>query len=162
MPSPFRTDQLSQAMRERYGMDRRPTAGAALTLLLVLAFIAALGWVTWSTTRGGVQADLQSWQAYPDHVDVVVTVSTGSPGAVTCVIRAQDRTRADVGYASLRLPSALEPTTVTYRLRTIVPAYVVEVLGCAVGQAPRVTGPQFPAGVVPPAQPWAAIGESPG
>jgi Domain of unknown function (DUF4307) len=162
MPTPFRKEQLSQAMRERYGMDRRPTAGAALSVLLALAFIATLGWVTWSTTRGGVQADLRSWRAYPDHVDVVVAVSTASPGAVTCVIRAQDRTRADVGYANVTLPSALEPTTVTYRLHTIVPAYVVEVLGCAVGQAPRVTGPQFPPGVVPPAQPWAEAGSSPG
>lgn len=161
MPSPFRKDQLTEAMLERYGMNRRRTAGTALTLATAIAFAGVLGWATWATTRGGVQADLRSWQVRPDHVEVVFTVSTSSPGEVTCVIRAQDRTRADVGYATLTLPSALEPTTVTYRLRTIVPAYVVEVLGCAVGQAPRVTGPQFPTGVVAPAQPWTADGSSP-
>ncbi len=42
----------------------------------------------------------------------------------------------------------------TYALRTLAPAYTTELLGCAVGEAPRVIQPQFPPGVVPPDQPF--------
>ena len=52
-------------------------------------------------------------------------------------------------------PSVADDVVIsTFALRTLAPAYTVELLGCATGAAPKVPPPQFPPGVVPPAQPY--------
>lgn len=152
MPSPFRKDQLSPQMAKRYGMDRSSTGTVLLSLGVILAFALALGWATLSLTRDSIAVTMQSWTVRGDRVDVAFTVRSSSRQPLVCVIRAQDRTRADVGYATMTVPSG--QAFARYPLRIIAPAYVTEILGCAAGEPPRVIGPQFPAGVVPPQQPW--------
>ncbi len=154
MPSPFRPDQLSPAMIQRYGLDRRSGWPLAIGLSLFLGFAAALAWGTIAISQASVSVDLRSWSAKPDHVDLTFTVARRTTEPLTCVIRAQDRTRADVGYATVAVAPTAEVTTVRYALATIAPAYVVEVLGCSADAVTRIIGPQFPPRVVPPDQPW--------
>ena len=94
-----------------------------------------------------------------DRVDVTFEVRRSAEWDVYCVLRAQDESRTDVGYATVPIPRGSTYVQQTYSLRTIAPAYVVEVLACEAGAPPeRVVPPQFPPGVVPPDQPWTAPG----
>lgn len=154
VPSPFRQDQLSPAMIDRYGLGRRSRWPRAIGIALALAFAFALAWATVLVSRSSVAVDLRSWSAASDHVDLTFTVARRTTEPVTCVIRAQDRTHSDVGYATVIVTPVAEVTTVRYALATIAPAYVVEVLGCSADGPARVMGPQFPPRVVPPSQPW--------
>jgi hypothetical protein len=53
------------------------------------------------------------------------------------------------------LPPGSRDELVEYPLRTLAPAFTVELLGCSVDGPPGVVPPQFPPGVVMPDQPWA-------
>ena len=153
MPSPFRADQLSPQMRERYGVGRRSAAPAVVAVLAVVV----LGFVAWLTVAGEatrVDASLLSWDARADHATVTFSVRRAEGLETRCVLRGQDRTRADVGYAVVDLPAGDPQVTVTYELATLMPAYVIELLGCSVDGDPAVNGPQFPPGVAAPEQPW--------
>lgn len=144
-------------MQARYGMDRRPVGAWIGTGTLVLAFVGALVFVALNVTGNPVEYRLVAWDVVaPDHVDVTLSVDKPQDAAVTCVIRAQDENRIDLGYATVELPVGSPSDLLTYPLRTLAPAFTVEVLGCAVGAAPGVAPPQFPPGVVAPQQPWSA------
>lgn len=146
-------------MQERYGLDRRPV-GRWITIALVLvSFVGVLAWVGVALGDGGVQPRLISWQVLgPDRVDITYQVRPDAQSAIQCVLRAQDENRIDVGYAVVTVPAQAADTVViaTFPLRTLAPAYTAELLGCEVGQVPRVPPPQFPPSVVPPDQPWTA------
>ena len=156
MPSGIPTDQLSPQMRERYGI--RPTPWWVYTGVgvVIAAFFAAIAFVTVQLASADVQAELLAWRVVsPEQVDVTFDVRRPGEVDVVCVIRAQDETRADVGYAVIDLPRGTTYVQQTYPLRTLAPAYVVELLGCASGGEPeRVMPPQVPPGVLPPEQPW--------
>lgn len=140
-------------MRARYGMERRsraPWVVAALTVG-VLAFV---GWLTLAEQGTRVDGTLLSWDAQADHAHVVIDVRRAHGQAVSCALRAQDRTRVDVGYLTVEVPAGAQQVQVEADVATLMPAYVVELLGCAVPGELRVPGPVFPPGVVPPAQPW--------
>lgn len=142
-------------MRARYGMDRRsraPWVVAALTAA-VLGFVV---WLTVAEQGGRVDATLLSWDAQADHAHVVLDVRRAGGQAVRCAIRAQDRTRVDVGYLALDVPPGPTQLQVEADVATLMPAYVVELLGCAPAGELRVPDSAFPPGVVPPAQPWRA------
>lgn len=145
-------------MVQRYGMDRRSTGSTIGAILAICAFAAALAWVTMALGRASVDASVRTWMDLGDHVDVTFTVASRSDEPVTCVLRAQDRTHADVGYAVVPVGPANPAVTVTYPLRTLAPAAAVEVLGCASESDLQVIDPQFPPGVVPPDQPWTPTG----
>ena len=154
MPSPFRRDQLSPEMQARYGMGRRPLAAPIVGGLVALAFLGVLVWITIGMGSQGVQYRLLAWETKaPDRVDVTFEVRNTTADDVICVIRAQDQRRVDLGYVELTIPGGQEYVSMTYRLRTLAPAYTAELLGCSIGERPRVPGPQFPPGVAPPPQP---------
>ncbi|MFY9330407.1 MAG: DUF4307 domain-containing protein [Candidatus Nanopelagicales bacterium] len=156
MPSGVPVSQLSPELRDRYGI--RPTPWWVYTGIgvVVAAFISAIAWVGYQLGSDDVQSELLAWNVVSaEHVDVTFDVRRSADSDVVCVIRAQDQTRADVGYATVNLPRGTTYVQQTYALRTIAPAYVVELLGCAAGGLPdRVMPPQFPPGVLPPEQPW--------
>ena len=157
MPSPFSRDQLSPEMRARYGLDRRPIGTWIAAVVLVAAFIAALAFVATGVTGNPIEFRLVSWSVVgPDRVDVTISVSRPADSAVTCVLRAQDENRIDLGYVVTELPAGTANELITYPMRTLAPAFAVELLGCSVDGIPGVAPPQFPPGVVPPEQPWAA------
>ena len=142
-------------MQERYGLDRRPIGRRITVAALALAFVAALAFVTVGVTRSSVQARLVTWDdVSADRVDMTIEVRRPAADEVQCVLRAQDARRIDVGYAVLVIPAGSPEVSLDYSLRTLAPAYTAELLGCAADGLPAVPPPQFPPGVVPPAQPW--------
>ena len=154
MASPFRKAQLSPEMVERYGLDHKSITGRIFTYTLAIAFALILGFVVFELSRPQVDSNLLTWKVLAaNHVDVTFNVHSVNDDPITCTIRAQDESRADVGYAKVKVQPVDGSATVTYPLRTAIPAYTVEVLGCG-DQA--VPAPQFPEGVIPPAQPWHA------
>jgi hypothetical protein len=135
-------------MQERYGLNRSRTGTRIVATLVIVAFVLALGYVAWSITRPRAEGRLITWSTVsPDRADL--TFDASEPHA-TCVVRAQDEQHVDVAYATITDVTG----RVSFRLRTLAPAYVVEVLGCSGTGAPEVIPPQFPPGVVPPTQPW--------
>jgi hypothetical protein len=155
MPSPFRKDQLSPEMVTRYGLDRRPWGTLALVLVVVIGFAGALAWITISMGANTVSSRVINWDdTAGDHVTMDFEVQRDGTVAVECALRAQDRTHIDVGYAVVQIPAGDDRLQLSYALRTIAPAYTVEVLGCAAAGELQVAGPQFPPAVVPPEQPF--------
>ncbi len=157
MPSPFRRDQLSPEMRARYGLDRRPLGTWIASAAAIVVFVGALVFV-WLNVRGNpIEFRLVAWEVQaPDHVEVTISIDRPADTEVTCVIRAQDANRIDLGYATVAIPPGSPDVLLDYSLRTLAPAFTVELLGCSVEGVPGVPPPQFPPGVVPPEQPWAA------
>jgi hypothetical protein len=152
MPTPFNPAQLSPEMAERYGISHRSWTSRIVTYVLALGFALILGFVAFQVTRPGVDFELIAWKVVaPDRTDVTFRVHAKTDEPVTCVVRAQDASRADVGYAIVPVTPVDGSASVTYSLHTAIGSYTAEVLGC--GDDP-VPGPQFPQGVVPPSQPW--------
>jgi hypothetical protein len=79
-------------------------------------------------------------------------VHRDSTSSTVCVIRAQSETHADVGYATVTISPGREYVRATYPLATSSRATAAEVLGCEVGDAPRVDPPQFVPGTTNPPQ----------
>lgn len=152
MPTPFRAADLSPQMRERYGLDRRDWVTTIVVVGLIGLFLALLAWIALGMGSSGVQHRLVSWTiTSPTQVDVTFEVRPPEGRTAYCVVRAQDSTRTDVGYRIVEIPSDRESLAVTTSLTTLIPAYTVEILGCALDAPPPVVPPQFPPGVVPPA-----------
>jgi hypothetical protein len=144
-------------MQERYGLDRRPIGLWIAVGAIILGFVGALLFVAHGLTSNSTTVRLVEWSVKaPDHVDITFQATADTTQPLTCVVRAQDKHRIDLGYATVMIPP--DPSgqiiTKTYPLRTLAPAYTAELLGCEAGATPRVPGPQFPPGVVPPDQPW--------
>ena len=154
MPSAVK--DLPPHLRARYGVGRRPWGAYLLIALTVVAFTGALAFVAYNVLAPNIQPKLLAWRVVgPDHVAITFEVRRSEAADVYCVLRAQDESRADVGYAIVALPRGTTYVQQTYDLRTLSPAYVVDLLGCeAGGPPPRVPPPQFPPGVVAPQQPW--------
>ena len=159
MPSPYRRDQLSPEMQARYGMDRKPRAALFFGALVAVGFVVTLVWITIGMGSQSVQFRLLAWETKaPDRVDVIFEVRNTTDADVVCIIRAQDERRVDLGYAEVLIPGGQEYVSMTYRLRTLAPAFTAELLGCSSGERPRVPGPQFPPGVAPLLQPHSQSG----
>ena len=155
MPSPFRKDQLSPEMAQRYGLDRTPWGTSIIVTSVIGAFVVVLGWIGLSLASG-VKTRVLTWDdSAPDHVALEFEVQRDGTLALECAIRAQDRTHIDTGYALTSIPPGAGTVRIEYALRTLAPAFTVEVLGCAQPGELRVAPPQFPPGVVAPSQPYA-------
>ena len=147
---------LPADLQARYGVGRRPWLAISAGVVGIIAFVVALAFVTLNLLSPQVTFQLLAWRdVSPDRVDVTFEVRRSAEWDVYCVLRAQDESRADVAYTVVAIPRGTPYEQITYSLRTIAPAFIVEVLACEAGAAPkRVVPPQFPPGVVPPEQPW--------
>ncbi len=147
---------LPPDLQARYVVGRRSRLPLIAGLIGIAAFIAALAFVTFNLVSPKVTYKLLAWNdVAADRVDVTFDIRRSEEWDVYCVLRAQDESRTDVGYAVVGIPRGTSYEQVTYPLRTLAPAFVVEVLACEAGAPPeRVVPPQFPPGVVPPEQPW--------
>ena len=147
---------LPPDLQARYGIGRRSRLPLIVGIIGVAVFISALAFVTLNLVSPKVTYKLLAWNDLAaDRVDVTFEVRRSEEWDVYCVLRAQDESRTDVGYAVVGIPRGTSYEQMTYPLRTLAPAFVVEVLACEAGSPPaRVIPPQFPPGVVPPEQPW--------
>jgi hypothetical protein len=155
-------DDIQQMLEARYGTgaqvrseDRRILGSV---VVLSTALIAFLIWATLIGATPAASGTLLRYSLLSDEqvrVTFQVRTRSGLEGPFTCVLRAQDAERIDVGYALVRIPPTDGSTQVVdYDLTTRSRGRVIEVLGCGEGlQAPRdVPDPQFPPGVRPPDQ----------
>jgi hypothetical protein len=139
-------------MRERYGVGGK--SGTVVAVIAVVVGLALLGVLGWALSADRVQSRLLAWDIVAaDRVDVTFEVRPPDDRQVICVVRAQDSTRTDVGYAEVVIEGGIDYQVITYPLRTLIPAFTVELLGCGFPGALDVVSPQFPPGVVPPSQP---------
>ena len=69
-----------------------------------------------------------------------------------CVIRAQNKQRSDVGYATVEIAAGAPVADFEYTLRTESSAVLAEILGCGSSPQLRVPTPNFPPGAKIPAQ----------
>jgi hypothetical protein len=129
---------------------------AVAIIFVIVIFLAAVAWATVNMGRESVQSLLLTWNVKgPDRVTAEFEVRNPTSEPAICVLRAQDSKRTDLGYATITVPPGTDYVRVPYELRTLAPAYVVEILGCSLpGGTPNAIPPQFPPGVVPPSQPW--------
>lgn len=154
MAGPINLRDLPEDLQARYGVGRKPWGTIAAIAIVVAIFIVGVGFATLMLARPNVQSKLLVWKIVsPDHVDATFEVRSTSSAPITCVLRAQDQSRADVGYATIPVTLTDGYTQVHYPLRTLAQAYVVELLGCD-HDTTRIQGPQFPPGIAPPSQPW--------
>lgn len=148
--------RLPPDLQARYGVGRRPWFAIVAGVAGAIAFVVALAFVTLNLLSPQVTYEVLAWNdVSPERVDVTFDIRRSEEWDVYCVLRAQDESRADVAYTVVAIPRGTSYEQITYSLRTLAPAYIVEVLACEAGTPPeRVVPPQFPPGVVPPEQPW--------
>lgn len=143
-------------MRVRYGVEARSWSGRILSITVIGLFVSALVWVWFGIGGQGVDGQLLTWDdSQPGRVAMVIKVRKPADARAVCALRAQDRTRVDVGYALVTVPAGNSEVTFTYQLATLAPAFLAELLGCSLNSPPSVPPAQFPPGVAPPTQPWA-------
>jgi hypothetical protein len=144
---------LSPAMAARYGVGRTSRGLLAVVAVVVAVFLAIIGVITWRMATPGVQATLLGFDVVSDaRVDVTFDVRRDSVSTTVCVLRAQSERHADVGYATVTISPGREYVQTTYPLATSSRATTAEVLGCGVGETPRVDPPQFLPGTTNPSQ----------
>jgi hypothetical protein len=142
-------------MRERYGLGQRSWGTVLVVGVVIVAFFAALAFIVFAFSSDQVQSRLLGWEIVAeDRVDITFEVRPPDDRDVVCVLRAQDSTRADVGYARVVIPGGTPYVRQTYSLRTLIPAYTAELLDCGFADSLDVVPTQFPPGIVPPEQPW--------
>lgn len=146
-------------MQERYGLNQKNHLRTAVIAIVTVIFAVGVGFATFSMSQKSIQFKLLTWSVVsPERADLQFEVRRIGSDALDCVVRAQDSKRVDVGYSVVTIPSGNDLEEVNYSLRTLAPAFVVEVLTCVKsGEPTRVPGPQFPAGIAPPPQPWTPI-----
>ena len=142
-------------MRARYGLDTKRRSPLVVATIVIIIFLIAVAFVGITMARGSNQVLLLSWQVVAaDRADATFEVQRRASDELICILRAQDSKRIDVGYAEIVIPAGEPTVRVDYSLRTVAPAFAVEVLACGLPGELRVPGPQFPPGIAIPDQPW--------
>lgn len=159
LPADATPEQINAMLNARYGLkknrDRRTTVVVAT---LATALAGYLWWAFFVGANAPVTATLLTYEiTSASAVNVVFETTTraGLSGPFTCVIRAQDAQRIDVGYAlyDVRASNGAKRTN-EWTLTTRKAAQFVEVLACAPGRErpAAAPAPQFPPGVKAPDQ----------
>lgn len=159
LPPGASAQDVQRMLSARYGSpghSNRKTV--AIVSLLAAALAAYLWWAFFVGANPAVTASLLTYDiTSPSSVTVTFETKTrpGLQGPFTCVIRAQDDERIDVGYALFDVrPTNGAPRTIEWVLTTRRAAQFVEVLACDQGveRPAKAPAPQFPPGVLPPQQ----------
>lgn len=152
---PTKIRDLSPRLRDRYGYRRTPRTAIAVVVLLGLALAVFGGWTANRVANPDVRWKLLAWKAVDaGHSTVSFEIRRAATSTVECVVRAQDKNRQDVGYATLSIPPGPDYLQETYPLATRALAFTVEVLGCDTPGNLYVPSEQFPPGTSNPPQPW--------
>ncbi|MEY4169937.1 MAG: hypothetical protein RLZ94_1010 [Actinomycetota bacterium] len=105
---------LPPDLQARYGVGRRSRLPLIAGLIGIAAFIAALAFVTFNLVSPKVTYKLLAWNdVAADRVDVTFDVRRSQEWDVYCVLRAQDESRTDVGYAVVGIPRGTSYEQVT-------------------------------------------------
>ncbi len=148
-------DATTAMLEQRYGRPRTSPVVVAVGIIVAGVVAGLLAWIAWVNANPPVRYKLLAYRSAGDTaVDVTWEVRRSATSAVTCVLRAQDSTHVDVGYAYVTIGvDGSDYVQPTYRLTTIAPAYSADVIACGEGSTPPETvPPQFRPGTSPPAQ----------
>lgn len=159
LPSDATPEQVQAMLEARYGTSR--TTDRRVTAFIAALAVALAGYLWWAFFVGAnppVTAQLLTYNITSESTVSIIFETTTRPGLqgpFTCVIRAQDDQRIDVGYALYDVrPTNGAKRTNQWTLTTRKPAQFVEVLACGQGRErpAQAPAPQFPPGVKAPEQ----------
>lgn len=137
----------------RYGVRRRRVVPVLIGVLIAGIVSGSLAYATYRQQNPSISAQLLTFDVVsPTQVNVTWELARGPELATYCVIRAQDISRSDVGYATVTIAGGSNYEQITYPLTTNGQAVLAEVLGCANSQNMRVPPANFPPGVKIPDQ----------
>ena len=137
----------------RYGVRRRRVAPVLIGVLIAGVVSGSLAYATYRQQNPSISAQLLTFEVVsPTQVNVTWELARGPELTTYCVVRAQDISRSDVGYATVTIAGGSDYEQVTYPLTTNGQAVLAEVLGCANSQNMRVPPANFPPGVKIPDQ----------
>lgn len=144
---------LPEHIQLRYGVRRRRAVPVLVGLLIASVVSGSLAYATFRQQNPSVSSQLLTFDVVsPTQVNVTWELSRGPELATYCVVRAQDISRADVGYATVTIAGGSDYEQITYPLATNGQAVLAEVLGCSNSQNMRVPPANFPPGVKIPDQ----------
>lgn len=137
----------------RYGVRRRRVVPVLIGVLIAGVVSGSLAYATYRQQNPSISAQLLTFEVVsPTQVNVTWELARGPELATYCVVRAQDISRSDVGYATVTIAGGSDYEQITYPLTTNGQAVLAEVLGCANSQNMRVPPANFPPGVKIPDQ----------
>lgn len=144
---------LPSHIQLRYGVRKRRVVPVLIGILIAGLVSGSLAYATFRQQNPSVIGQLLTFQVVsPTQVDVTWELARGPELTSYCVIRAQDVSRSDVGYATVTIPGGTKYQQITYPLTTNGQAVLAEVLGCSSSQNLRVPPANFPPGVKIPDQ----------
>ena len=149
--STTRIKDLPPRLQDRYGYRRTPvTAIVIATALQSSSPPSADGWRCVSQTLrfdGNCSPGRQLPQTTrPSHSRSI----RARQRFVECVLRVQDKSHHDVGYAIVTIPPGTEYSQTTYEVATRQLGFAAEVLDCATAGNLHGTDTQFPPGTSNP------------
>lgn len=146
-------ENLPEHIRLRYGVRRRRVVPVLIGILIAGVVSGSLAYATFRQQNPSVSAQLLTFEVVsPTQVSVTWELARGRELPTFCVIRAQDISRTDVGYAIVTVAGGSDYEQITYPLTTNGQAVLAEVLGCSNSQNMRVPPANFPPGVKIPEQ----------
>ena len=162
--SPARTagrhSQWPPRIRARYGITDRPRWVPVAVAALGIAFFALVLLLGVRLSNTAIDAGVLGYSTVSDErMTIQFEVERRDRTPATCVLRARAKDGFDVGYAVVVLAPAQGRTNHTFEMATAYRSLVGELLGCGLDQPPPgIPGAQFRPGVIPPEQPWTAVG----
>ena len=137
----------------RYGVRRRRVVPVLIGILIAGLVSGSLAYATFRQQNPSVSSQLLTFEVVsPTQVNVTWELSRGPQLPTYCVVRAQDISRTDVGYATVTVAGGTDYEQITYPLTTNGQAVLAEVLGCSNSENMRVPPANFPPGVKIPEQ----------
>lgn len=144
---------LPEHIQLRYGVKRRRVVPVLIGVLIAGVVSGSLAYGAFRQQNPSVSQKLLTFEVTsPTQVNVTWELARGPELATFCVLRAQDISRTDVGYATVRIPGGSEYEQITYPLTTNGQAVLAEILGCSNSENMRVPPANFPPGVKIPDQ----------
>jgi hypothetical protein len=144
---------LPDHIQLRYGIRRRRVVPVLVGVLIAGVVSGSLAYATFRQQNPSISAQLLTFEIVsPTQVNVTWELARGPELTTYCVVRAQDVSRTDVGYAIVTVAGGNDYEQITYPLTTNGQAVLAEVLGCANTQSMRVPPANFPPGVKIPEQ----------
>lgn len=142
-------------LQDRYGFRKTPRAVLVVACLAIAGILAFGGWTALRLGNPAVQSKLLTWNARaPEHTDITFEIRRPAELDAECVLRVQDQTHHDVGYATVSVPAGTSYVQETYSVATRAPGYAAELLGCYAAGNVTARPPDFPPGTSNPPQPW--------
>ncbi|MEN9716822.1 MAG: hypothetical protein RLZZ483_797 [Actinomycetota bacterium] len=144
---------LPEHIQILYGVKRRRVVPALIGVLIAGVVSGSLAYGAFRQQNPSVSEQLLTFEVVsPTQVNVTWELARGPELATYCVLRAQDISRTDVGYATVMIAGGSEYEQITYPLTTNGQAVLAEVLGCSNSANMRVPPANFPPGVKIPEQ----------